>query len=59
MNKGVYLAVLHPRLLCMYEFTRATGQQEDEMKMQKIYQHKLNRSAANMICGPFGSVKGK
>ena len=50
--------MLHSRLLSVYKFSVA-NLKENEMKMESIYQHKLDRLAACMVCGPFGGVKGK
>lgn len=49
------LAVLHPRLLTVYLLTNEGGSQDmQNLSLQKLYEHKLERSAANMACGPFG-----
>lgn len=58
LNQDIHLAVLHPNLLVVYKFTTNVGEQDVGLSMEKIYQHKLERSAANMVGGPFGGVKG-
>ena len=50
--------MLHPRLLVVHKFSKPASDQDTDMKMEKVYQHKLERSAANMVCGPFGGVRG-
>ncbi|XP_076821847.1 protein PTHB1-like [Clavelina lepadiformis] len=59
VSTDLHLAILHPRLLSVYQVTRSVdaGDQGCQYKMSKLYQHKLERSAANMIHGPFGGVK--
>lgn len=49
------LAVLHPRLLAVYALVYSGSAQDlQEVSLQRLYEHKLERSAANMCCGPFG-----
>ncbi|QDZ24109.1 PTHB1-like protein [Chloropicon primus] len=49
------LAVLHPRLLRVYALHKSGSAQDlQEVTLQKLYEHKLERSAANMCSGPFG-----
>ena len=49
------IAVLHPKHLVVYTLTKQGSAQDlQNLILQKVYEHKLERSAANMCCGPFG-----
>uniref|UniRef100_A0A7S2RU22 Bardet-Biedl syndrome 9 n=1 Tax=Mucochytrium quahogii TaxID=96639 RepID=A0A7S2RU22_9STRA len=57
----LYLAVLHPRMLCVFCVAEQAG---GFLTLEKRYSHTLGDggehfSSANMIFGPFGGVKDK
>lgn len=54
---GIHLAVLHPRLLVVYKVFLTNGSvvHGKQCKIEMVYQHKLERTAANMTWGPFGT----
>lgn len=54
---GVHLAVLHPRLLVVYKVFLSDGSVSHgkQCKLDMVYQHKLDRTAASMTWGPFGT----
>jgi len=56
-TSGLHLAVLHPRLLAVYQVHLVEGSTSHgkQCKLQVVYQHKLERTAANMTWGSFGS----
>ncbi|ETO26860.1 protein PTHB1 [Reticulomyxa filosa] len=55
----LYLAILHPKELCVYLITPISSVSDQlqyyELKLQ--YKHILERSAYNMIYGPFGKKR--
>lgn len=55
-----HLAVLLPRSVTIYALAVREGAVDhgNQCIMNKIYEHKLERTAANMTHGPFGGVKG-
>eukprot|EP00891_Asterochloris_glomerata_P005194 jgi/Astpho2/5194/e_gw1.00074.78.1_t len=56
---GIQLAVLHPRQLVLYSMASVgTSQAAAYLEMQKLWEHQLERSAACMACGNFGSSRG-
>ena len=58
---GRQLAILHPRLLSVYQLSRrqGSGSQGDSYVLSLAYQHSLARSAYTMTVGPFGGIKGR
>ena len=53
------MAVLHPRQLVLYSMASVgTSQAAAYLEMQKLWEHQLERSAACMACGNFGSSRG-
>ena len=58
---GRQLAVLHPRLLAVYQLARrqGTGAQGDSCVLSLAYQHSLARSAHSLLAGPFGGLRGR
>ena len=58
---GRQLAILHPRLLSVYQLSRrqGSGSQGDSYVLSLAYQHSLARSAFTMTRGPFGGIKGR
>eukprot|EP00775_Hariotina_reticulata_P008314 gene8314-8499_t len=54
-GNGICLAVLHPRTLAVYNVS-AVG--SSYLQLNKIYEHHLEHTAANMAAGPFGGVSG-
>nr|CAB3225188.1 protein PTHB1-like [Phallusia mammillata] len=61
VSPDLHLAVLHPRLLVVYKVSMSEGaiNHGNQYKMDKVYQHKLERTAANMTYGPFGGVQNQ
>ncbi|DBB01694.1 hypothetical protein WJX77_000727 [Trebouxia sp. C0004] len=56
---GHQLAVLHPRKLVVYNLSSlASSQGTAGLQLNKLSEHVLDRSAANMVCGNFGGSKG-
>uniref|UniRef100_H3ACW2 Bardet-Biedl syndrome 9 n=1 Tax=Latimeria chalumnae TaxID=7897 RepID=H3ACW2_LATCH len=55
------LAVLHPRKLSVYAVsgTMGTVDHGNQYQIKLMYEHNLQRTACNMIYGPFGGVKGR
>ncbi|KAL1498065.1 hypothetical protein ABEB36_008922 [Hypothenemus hampei] len=60
-SQETHLAVLHPRLLTVYSLICKTGKTDhgNEVDLQLLYEHKLHRSAANCVVGPFGGSKNR
>jgi len=54
-NGGMQLAILHPRKLVVYNVQSMGG---SYLQMNKLYEHYLEHTAANMTYGPFGGVQG-
>lgn len=50
------LAVLHPRKIAVYSL-QAVG--SSYLQLNKVYEHQLEHTAANLAYGPFGNVAGK
>ncbi|XP_071490439.1 protein PTHB1-like [Diadema antillarum] len=61
VSEALHLAVLHPRKLAVYSVIGTTGAVEhgSQYQLKLIYEHNLQRTAYNMVIGPFGGVKGK
>lgn len=61
VSSDLHLAVLQPRSLTIYAVAIKDGAVDhgNQCIMNKIYEHKLERTAANMIYGPFGGVQNK
>lgn len=56
---GRQLAVLHPRKLVVYSLSSiASSQGIAGLQLNKLCEHELERSAANMLCSNFGGSKG-
>ncbi|XP_053323992.1 protein PTHB1 [Spea bombifrons] len=57
----IHLAILHPRKLCVYSVSGTLGNVEhgNQYQIKLMYEHNLQRTACNMIYGPFGGVKGR
>ena len=56
---GIQLAVLHPRRLVLYSMASVgTSQAAAYLEVHKLWEHQLERSAACMVCGNFGSSRG-
>ncbi|NXG69651.1 PTHB1 protein, partial [Baryphthengus martii] len=60
-TEGLHLAVLHCRKLCVYAVSGTLGNVEhgNQYQIKLMYEHNLQRTACNMIYGPFGGVKGR
>lgn len=74
-SKAVHLLVLHPRRLAVHSLTgeyvyyhgvnvitMITVEKTDigdQYRLTKVYEHKLQRTACNMVHGPFGGPKGE
>ncbi|XP_066916421.1 protein PTHB1-like [Clytia hemisphaerica] len=58
-SEALHLAVLHPRMLCVYSVTAVSGSVEhgNHYTIAMVYEHKLERSASSMVYGAFGNVK--
>lgn len=52
---GVQLAVLHPRKIAVYAL-QSVG--NSFLQHQKLFEHYLEHTAANFVCGGFGGVPG-
>ena len=48
---GVQIAVLHPRKVVVYNATSVEG---NYLQLNRLYEHTLEHTAANMTYGPFG-----
>ncbi|XP_022112018.1 protein PTHB1-like isoform X2 [Acanthaster planci] len=61
VSENLHLAVLHPRKLTIYSVSGTAGAVEhgSQYQMKMVYEHNLQRTAFNLVVGPFGSVKGK
>ncbi|XP_072033738.1 protein PTHB1-like isoform X2 [Amphiura filiformis] len=61
VSEALHLAVLHPRKLAVYSVSGSTGAVEhgSQYQLKLIYEHNLQRTAYNLVIGPFGGVKGK
>ncbi|KAJ8019984.1 Protein PTHB1 [Holothuria leucospilota] len=61
VSDALHLAVLHPRKLAVYSVSGSSASVEhgSQYQLKLVYEHNLQRSAYNMVVGPFGSVKGK
>ncbi|XP_038065523.1 protein PTHB1-like isoform X1 [Patiria miniata] len=61
VSEKLHLAVLHPRKLTVYSVSGTAGAVEhgSQYQMKMVYEHNLQRTAFNLVVGPFGSVKGK
>jgi len=59
VSADLHLAILHPRSLVVYKIFVSEGAVDHgyQYKLEKIYQHKLERTAANMVIGPFGQIQ--
>ena len=56
---GIQLAVLHPRQLVLYSMASVGASQAAAyLEVRKLWEHQLERSAACMVCGKFGSSRG-
>ncbi|CAG9760692.1 unnamed protein product [Ceutorhynchus assimilis] len=60
-NQSMQLAVLHPKLLAIYSLVITVGKIEhgNQSYLQLLYEHKLRRSAANFVVGPFGGSQNR
>ncbi|NXY86699.1 PTHB1 protein, partial [Alcedo cyanopectus] len=60
-TEGLHLAVLHGRRLCVYAVSATLGNVEhgNQYQIKLMYEHNLQRTACNMVYGPFGGVKGR
>ncbi|KAI1293790.1 Protein PTHB1 [Halotydeus destructor] len=60
-SDNLNLAILHPRKLSVYSVSGTSGYSEhgSSYNILLIYEHNLQRSAYNMVSGPFGQVKGR
>ncbi|GAX83403.1 hypothetical protein CEUSTIGMA_g10828.t1 [Chlamydomonas eustigma] len=52
---GIQLAVLHPRKLVVYN---AMSVESNYMQLNKLFEHGLEHTAANLTYGPFGGASG-
>nr|XP_039271914.1 protein PTHB1-like [Styela clava] len=61
VSSDLHLAVLLPRSLTIYAIAVKAGAVDhgNQCIINKIYEHRLERTAANMTYGPFGGVQGK
>lgn len=57
----LHIAILHPRNLSVYNVTAMTASVEhaNYFTLSLVYEHRLDRTAFSMTCGPFGGVKDK
>ncbi|XP_039592192.1 protein PTHB1 isoform X2 [Polypterus senegalus] len=57
----LHLAVLHPRKLAVFSVFGIAGTVEhgNQYQLRLVYEHNLQRTACNMVSGPFGGVKGR
>jgi len=57
-NGGMCIAVLHPRRLVIYSLVAVGSNQSQAsyFNLQKNYEHKLERAAANFVFGSFGGI---
>mmetsp|Transcript_47681 Transcript_47681/g.91053 ORF Transcript_47681/g.91053 Transcript_47681/m.91053 type:complete len:841 (+) Transcript_47681:257-2779(+) len=56
-NGGTSMVILHPKKLVVYTL-QAVGNQQNQAsyyQLHKNYEHKLERTCANMVIGPFGN----
>lgn len=60
-DKGLFLALLHPRKVAVCSVTVDTNTEETGVfyNVSQVYCHKLERTACNMCLGSFGNVKNK
>jgi len=60
-SKNTFICVLHPRKVVVFGVSRAGGGGDSSdplgrhYSLAKQYEHRLERTAYNMVCGPFGS----
>lgn len=57
----LHLGILHPRLFAVYKVSMSEGAVDhgNQYKLEMMYQHKLERTAANITLGPFGKVENR
>uniref|UniRef100_A0A8C4TBI9 Bardet-Biedl syndrome 9 n=1 Tax=Erpetoichthys calabaricus TaxID=27687 RepID=A0A8C4TBI9_ERPCA len=57
----LHLAALHPRKLTVFSVSGIAGTVEhgNQYQLRLVYEHNLQRTACNMVSGPFGGVKGR
>ncbi|XP_041374621.1 protein PTHB1-like [Gigantopelta aegis] len=57
----LYLAILHPKKLAVYNVTAVSGAvgHGQQYQFNLLYEHALQRTACNITFGSFGGVKGK
>ncbi|XP_050305272.1 protein PTHB1 [Anthonomus grandis grandis] len=60
-NPSTQLAVLHPRSLTVYSLVFHAGKTDhgNQSYLQVVYEHKLHRSAASFVIGPFGGCQNR
>ena len=60
-STDLHLGVLHPRLFTVYKVSMSEGAVDhgNQYRLEMMYQHKLERTAANMTYGQFGRVDNK
>ncbi|XP_060529140.1 protein PTHB1 isoform X3 [Cylas formicarius] len=57
----LHLVVLHSKLLSIYNVVSKNGKNEqgNQCFLQILYEHKLRKSAASMVIGPFGGLQNR
>ncbi|XP_030761020.1 protein PTHB1 isoform X2 [Sitophilus oryzae] len=60
-NQVTHLAILHPLLLSVYTLIIKAGKTShgNQSYLELVYEHKLRRSAYNLVIGPFGSSQNR
>lgn len=58
-SSQLHIALLHPRQLTVYTLGWVQNEQGTQYNLTTLYTHSLERTAFNMIWGPFGGAKGK
>lgn len=60
-NQALQLAVLHPTLLSVYSLVIKSGKTDhgSQSYLNLLYEHRLRKSAANFVVGPFGGSQNR
>ncbi|ERL86761.1 hypothetical protein D910_04167 [Dendroctonus ponderosae] len=60
-NSATQLAVLHPKELLVFSLILKPGktQHGNQSYLQLVYEHKLRKSSANFVIGPFGESQNR
>ena len=54
-SEDIHLAVLHPRELRVHSLVSMETEQGPQYSLSLAYRHQLQRTACNMVIGPFGT----